>query len=286
MTTEHWLDVIRQAGDLGVETVIFIGGEATLHPEIEGLLRAAADAVACVELYTNLVRLTPSQLRTCQEYGIDIATSFYSNDKVVHDSITVIPSHDRVKRNLQRVLAAGLSARVGIVDVVDGQDVDATARELRSLGVSRVGVDRNRGVGRGACVSGEERRPLADELCGQCSRPFAAVLPSGDVVPCVFARDLPVGNVMTTPLQEILTSGRMAATRDLLDRAFRLREHASTPAAEGEACDPAPCAPEVPCSGPICPPSEPPGCHPVEPCKPADCFPHGCRPKLCRPSAG
>ena len=276
MTTSRWLEIIAEAGDLGVGTIIFIGGEPTLHPDIEVLLYQASLAVPKVEIYTNLTHLSPTLLKLCQKQRIDIATSYYSCDPSIQDRVAQVPSQKKVRENLQRVVEAGLNVRVGIVNVFPEQNMTATADELRTMGIVNLTVDRARRIGRGASSS---QVKLVDELCGQCSRAFAAVLPSGAVAPCVFSRDLPVGNVLTSSLSEVLNAPRMIATRDLLDRAFRLRENSGGVQADG-VCPPT-CHParlrEAPDKPQVCPPTCTPPTPQDAPDKPQVC------PPLCAP---
>ena len=73
------------------------------------------------------------------------------------------------------------------------------------MGVTRIGTDYLRHVGRGARTI----EPDMSQLCGNCGRGMAAISPDGDVWPCVFSRWMTVGNALTTPLAEILASQAM-----------------------------------------------------------------------------
>ena len=58
--------------------------------------------------------------------------------------------------------------------------------------------------------------PDASQLCGNCARGKVAVSSTGQVWPCVFARWMPVGNVHTASLAEIVTGAALAdAQREL-----------------------------------------------------------------------
>ncbi len=107
-----------------------------------------------------------------------------------------------------------IPVRAGIIAVRDGQRTAQARAELEAIGVTRIRTDRVRGLGRGA------------QLCGKCGRGIAAILPSGDVCPCVMSRWLIVGNVRRAPLADILSGPAMAAAT------------AAIPARSGTPCEP------------------------------------------------
>ena len=100
---------------------------------------------------------------------------------------------------MSEAIGRGVPLRVGIVDMTESQDLEVTVEELHRLGVEGIRVDRLRQVGRGV----RDRPPGIDQLCGRCADGSLAVLPSGDVVPCVFARWMTVGNVRQMALGAI-----------------------------------------------------------------------------------
>src|SRR5947209_19312656 len=59
MTGGDWRRVIDQAAALGVRLVQFIGGEPTMHPELPRLVDHALQLQVEVEVFSNLVHVTP-----------------------------------------------------------------------------------------------------------------------------------------------------------------------------------------------------------------------------------
>jgi MoaA/NifB/PqqE/SkfB family radical SAM enzyme len=92
-----------------------------------------------------------------------MAVSVYADDPDVHDAVTHrIGSHRRTISNLQRMVAAGLDVRIGLIamDVNKGR-VDSTVSFLRGLGIEKVRIDVTRSVGRGGgprCRVGSPQR--------------------------------------------------------------------------------------------------------------------------------
>jgi radical SAM protein with 4Fe4S-binding SPASM domain len=231
MTTEDWRRVIDQTAELGGRAVTFIGGEPTLHPALDSLVRHALASSFDVEVYSNLARpIVEGLWRTLDLPRVRLATSYYATDAATHEAITQGPagSHRLTRANIVEALRRGIPIRVGVVEVIDNQETEAAIAELKGLGVDEVEVDRLRQVGRGV----RDREPSADQLCGRCAEGRLAVTPSGAVYPCVFARWLPLGNVRDTPLSAIAGSNHTQHVRAGLSAQFRARE------AQGRDCTP------------------------------------------------
>lgn len=284
MTTQAWERVIQQAARMGCKSIQFIGGEPTTHPDLVQFIQLATELEMQIEVYSNLVSVKSKHWDTFQDCQVRLATSFYSLHQDVHEQITGVRySHAKTIANIQQALALDLPLRVGLVDMVDNQDVDETKQFLTNLGVDRIRVDRMREVGRGADVI-QVVNPN-DALCGACARGRAAVVPSGDVYPCVFSRHLTIGNVLNHSLGEIVAGEKMHATRTKLAKFFfkKFSKRHS---------DPDPCIPDGP--GSECMPDSASYmqtqdltsllhyCEPHE-CDP-NCEPGECNPDLCQPS--
>ncbi|WP_240196850.1 radical SAM protein [Nonomuraea lactucae] len=269
MTTADWTVVIDQAASLGVSMVQFIGGEPTLHPALPALVDHALAAGVQVEVYSNLVYVSDALWGTFCQPGVRLATSYYSDDPAQHMTITQRNTLSRIESNIARAVELGIPIRAGIIDLGDDQRVEQASARLADLGVTNMGVDRMRLLGRPA-----RRACDASELCGRCGDGIAAILPDGTLSPCPLSRWLAAGNVTT------------AALADLTPRVRRLADLHITPALP-DACLP-PCEPQCnpgcnpgvdqPGGGDSCQPKM--RCNPNETCKPKN----PCRPDVsCKP---
>jgi MoaA/NifB/PqqE/SkfB family radical SAM enzyme len=267
MTAGDWERVIAEAAGLGAEQVTFIGGEPTLYPGLPRLVRVALGLGLAVEVYSNLVRVSPALWEVLGLAGVSLAVSWYSADRAQHAVIT--GGHDtwrQTRANTAEAVRRGIPLRAGVVGgIVAGQRVAEAEAELRALGVESIGRDELRQFGRGTVAD-------ASQACGQCGRGVLAVLPDGSVSPCPLTRWLRAGNVRDAPLGAVAGEPLTAVTA-----ALRGPEGACNPD-----CQPA-CQPAGLCS---------PACRPVSECRPAcgpscqpQCVPNtACRP-LCAPSA-
>src|SRR5882757_9991871 len=88
LTSDDWMRVLDQAVALGVTMVQFIGGEPTLHPALLQLIDHALNLRLEVEVFSNLVHVTP-QMWTCFERpGVRLACSYYSDEAAQHVAVT------------------------------------------------------------------------------------------------------------------------------------------------------------------------------------------------------
>ena len=226
MTHQEWLQSIDQVRDAGAEMVQFIGGEPTMHPGLPEFVDRALNNDMKVEVYSNLAHVSDNLWQVFTQDGVQLATSYFSSDPAEHDAITMNRgSHARTKANIQLAIEKGVDLRVGLIHALNEQDTSEALDELLVMGIdsTNIGYDNVRGVGRGA--HDQEKEPCLDELCGHCSDGVIAILPNGDVQPCVFSRwdALTVGNVQEMPLADILRSERFAQIQSDLVAGFAKR---------------------------------------------------------------
>jgi MoaA/NifB/PqqE/SkfB family radical SAM enzyme len=234
MAAGDWERVIGEAAGLGARRAVFIGGEPTLFPGLGRLVRLAVGLGLGVEVYSNLVHVSPALWELFSGPGVSLAVSWYTGDRAQHTAIT--GGHDtwrQTRANVAEAVRRGIPVRAGVVDgVVPGQRSGDGERELRALGVAAVGWDRVREFGRGTVAA-------PGEACGRCGQGRLAVLSDGTVTPCPMTRWLAAGNVRDTGLGAIM--GAVPGVAAVL------------PARDGDPCDPDDCRPNVFCE-PMCSP--------------------------------
>ena len=173
---------------MGYRAVQFIGGEPTLHCGLPELItRARALRYEHVEVYTNGTVLPDTLLSCFVDNWVSMAVSVYADDPDIHDAVTRrTGSHRRTISNLQRMVAAGLDVRIGLIamDVNKGR-VDNTVSFLRALGIENVRIDVTRSVGRGGgppcwgqLAAGGFSRASADVVAGRRQRAVIGAQPA------------------------------------------------------------------------------------------------------------
>ena len=199
MTADDWERVIGEAAGLGARHVTFLGGEPTMYGGLGRLVGVALALGLQVEVYSNLVRVPAALWEVFGLPGVSLAVSWYTDDRAEHAVITGGRDTWRQTRaNVAEAVRRGIPVRGGMVDgIVPGQRADDGERELRALGVGKVGRDRLREFGRGTV-------PDVSQACGHCGHGRAAVLSDGAVTPCPLTRWLAAGNVRHAGLGAVL----------------------------------------------------------------------------------
>jgi radical SAM protein with 4Fe4S-binding SPASM domain len=255
----HYEKLVQDAHTQGCRRIQFIGGEATLYRQLPDLLTFTRDlGYEDIELYSNLISLSPRIVEVLSAGFTRVATSVYSDQAAVHDAITTRPgSWTRTIGNLKRLIDLSIPTRVSVIVMEKNAGAHESTRQfLAELGVDSVGTDRARAFGRAA-----PKQSQCDmrELCGNCADGVLCVSADGKVYPCVMSRAWQVGQVLDNSLETIL--------RDQPLRHFRhgLIEHVLQ---RDSALDCAPlggtgCGPDNQCS-----PCSPAGCSPGRECSP------------------
>ena len=225
------------------------------HPELAGYLdHAHGLGYEFIEVYSNLTMVKDPILDALERYQVSIATSFYSAEQGTHDEITgVRGSFVKTLNGIRAVVSRGLDIRIGMIaEDPDSAEVADAIALLGSLGVpaDQIRIDHVRPVGRGTDTTPFES--LAETLCGHCWEGRLTVSFDGNCYPCVFARSVPVGNVDTQSIAEIVGSPQLHDFRE-----FSFAGYSKVPIGQ---CTPQ-CNPAGPCD-PNCTPKCSPPCGP------------------------
>jgi radical SAM protein with 4Fe4S-binding SPASM domain len=227
MGTAAWRSVMLEARDLGCSQVQFIGGEPLLKRDLFALIDfALGKGYTFVEIFSNLTLFKKERIPFLKENGVHIATTLYSFNPETHDRITrVAGSHARTMAAIQLLRDHGVPVRVAIIAMRQNQDdLVATVESLHRMGVQYKLPDPVRPTGRG-CSQEVQPLNLPLEFSGRMFEPRfwidrhtfyyntrnnscwagkAAVTAAGEVIPCIFARDLVVGNCLEQGLAAIV----------------------------------------------------------------------------------
>ena len=270
MTYDDWRRVLDEAAELGCRSVQFIGGEPTMHPQLDDLLdHANHRGFEFIEVHTNATRLGRELVGCFQRSGVHVGTAFYSDDPVVHEHVTQGKgSWQRTVAGIETALAAGLPIRVGVVETDRNQGHAPRAIAfLKTLGVQNIRTERMRGIGRGQLVRLGTPGERYEELCGQCWKGKLCVTSSGAVFPCPLSRATDLGDVKSG-LSGILQTAKLTDFRQKVrvlheGRLDKLRAASGMAMSADDDCIPNDCIPT--------------DCIPIS-CIPTDCIPTSCIP--------
>ncbi len=264
LTGNDYIRLLNESYELGCRQVQFIGGEPTLNNALPTLVEHASNVgYEFIEVFTNLIHLTDSLIEIFQKHKVAVATSFYSRNFLTHDSITKSPgSFNRTTMNIRRVLAAGISLRVGIVEMEkNAGELTATTEYLNTLGITNIGHDYVRGFGR---AQADENCSM-ENLCGRCADGVLAVGPDGIVAPCIMASKWPVGSILDNSLEDVVRSEALSMIRQKIAVATTNNAYCHPECGPNKQCIPE-CSPSKQC--PPCGPNGGHKCPPNRECSP------------------
>lgn len=228
----EWEKILQDAYDLGCRRVQFTGGEALLYDPLPTLIQKANGiGYEFIELFTNATRVRECDLPVLKENGVLTAVSVYSNKEEVHDSVTGVKGSFRSTVSaLKKLKEAGIPFRIATVLMRRNQDaLDGMEAWMKEIGAyNSFTVDPVRPSGRGTssglkadhfpsslCAAGEERafypghEIRTTSGLRTCWKEKIAVTSSGEVLPCIFARDLVCGHLGENSLKDIVRGGRL-----------------------------------------------------------------------------
>ncbi|MEU7167737.1 radical SAM protein [Streptomyces morookaense] len=244
MTVLDWRRCIDQFADMVGRDVQFIGGEPTLYPHLPEQITHAHAAGLGIEVFSNMTFIREHLRETFKACGVELASSYYSDQAQEHDQVTQLRgSHRRTRANIAKAVEPGIPIRGGIVATPANQRVQEAATDFQGIGVGHVGGGRVRAFGRAS----QGAAPTVADLCGHCARGKCAIGPEGDVWPCVLGRFIALGNVHAASLAEIWNSARTVNARAEIATVHGLKPAEScTPPQFLPNCGPCqPCPPSV-----------------------------------------
>lgn len=233
-----WLKAIDESRKLGFNKAQFIGGEPLLYSDsgknIFDLMMYAKEAgFEYIEIFTNAQYITAEVADKLKELGVCVATSLYSVDNKVHDSVTGVKgSCRRTKYAIKLLTNRDIQLRVAVVLMsINEGTIPQTMQYLRELGIECRNPDPVRPTGSGKdgklvpSKEALEKYYYFDEprfstsleeffqnsTSNVCLGRRMVLKEGGEVLPCVFARDTVLGNFKKNSLEEIL-NGKEAET--------------------------------------------------------------------------
>ncbi len=222
METSHWETVIKQIRDMKIDRIQFVGGEPLMHPGFMNLLLFASGLnFKGIEVFTNGSLIDDTVLNALLAAGASLATTLYSHVPEVHDKVTgVSGSFARTLSSIKNAVDWGIPVRFGCVVNEVNLGHSSGLQEIASkIGVVYTGEDPARPVGRGktagcrTTINRPQIRPPfstmktqfeSSHMFNPCWMGKTAVTETGDILPCVFARDWIAGNVLEKPFPEVI----------------------------------------------------------------------------------
>jgi len=228
VTHDQWLSLITAARSEGATAIQLIGGEPLMYSRWRELVvKASSEGYELIEIFTNATLVNDSCIEFFKKYNVNIATTIYADNATIHDQVTQHQgSFDKTLTAIKKILAAGLPLRVAsIIMKINEHEVTKIMELYEQLGIDPIPPDVVRPTGRGDDADLQPvsyARPsikppfFTDAHSFQRARKYhtclagrLAVTSSGDVIPCIFARNQVCGNIAATPLVDIINGPQL-----------------------------------------------------------------------------
>jgi len=220
---QRWLSLISEARAAGATAIQLIGGEPLLYAGWRELVeKAKQEGFSFIEIFTNATLIDDSCVAFCQENGVNLATTIYADNAAIHDAVTLNPgSYAKTMESIEKTLAANVPLRVAsIIMKANELEVQKIMDLCAKLGVEVTPPDVVRPTGRGddqdLVPTTYAKPPIKPPFYTDsdnfyraqhyhsCLAGKIAVTAGGDIIPCIFARNQVCGNILNTPLQDVL----------------------------------------------------------------------------------
>ena len=133
----QWIDIIRQASEMGMYEATLTGGEALLHPDFDQIFLFMEEKNISVNLKTNGILLTEERVAFLKRHHIaSIQISVYGCDEDSYERVTGHRSFSAVMRAIECVKNAGIPLELEIIPSrYIWQDMEKLLRMVDSMGI-------------------------------------------------------------------------------------------------------------------------------------------------------
>jgi len=258
LSREEFKKVILEARELGVRTMVILGGEPTLYPHLLEMIRFMRQQGLMVELFTNGARMTHDMAAELFALDVTVVLKMNTFERKVQDLMSGLKNaYDQIHAAFDNLKAAGYPTKektLGISTVIcqyNFGELERFWRWLREQGITPYfemitpqGRAKERdtlyvetekvyelfvklsAIDREFGFIWEPRPPLVGQDC--LRHQYSCVVTStGDVYPCVGV-NLSVGNVREKKLGEIIS------TSNVMQELRNYRENIKGPCRECE----------------------------------------------------
>ena len=226
---DDWINIVNQLIDVGCRRIQFIGGEPCLFTKLVPLLDyVGKKGFESITIFTNATMMTDELIDCIINNKINVRFSLYGHTAQIHDAITQIDgSFEKTVINVKRLLKLKIKVSPAVIIMRNNQDhIDEIKAFIESLGLKYMGYDVIRNIYGGkqpyyaptneVVINNSKRiKPeffITEEMFNNayqtntCWYGKFAITETGIVIPCVFERNIILGDVKKQSIQEILES--------------------------------------------------------------------------------
>jgi len=229
LPVDDWINILKQLFYAGCRNIQFIGGDPCIYPELIPLLDfAGTKGFDLVTVFTSATVLSEKIINCFSKNNINIRLSIYGHTAQIHDAITQINgSFERTVANIKQLLVQNIKVSPAVIIMRENQHcIEEIKTFIESLGLKYTGYDVIRNIFGGKQIhhsptnetilnNSKRHKPefYIDEetfkkayLTNTCWYGKFAITETGTILPCVFERNIIIGDLRKQSIQEILDS--------------------------------------------------------------------------------
>lgn len=135
------IEVIRDAGESGVEHINYTGGEPLLRKDMIGILKETIDQGITASLFTNATLLNESIVSELAKLEILVYSSMDASNKELYEKIRGMDTWEKFVNGVKLIKQHGLYLHINItVSEFNWQGIGETIRKAFDLGADSVSI--------------------------------------------------------------------------------------------------------------------------------------------------
>lgn len=225
LSLEKWKNIIDELSELNVSNIVIIGGEPSCHPQVEEILKYATQYSFQLTFFTNGTLLSDNLKEILIKNNVSVKISIYGHNSIIHDKITRNNgSFDEMTKNIKFLMENGVKVYPAVVIMNENQEYIREIQEyIKKIGMKYNGYDVIRNVFGG---TQSEHTPTNGNVLNNailtkpsfitskeifdsnfhknsCWYGKIAITETGEVLPCVFERNLSYGNITNISIKSL-----------------------------------------------------------------------------------
>lgn len=242
LTDKDWKNIIDKLIKIGCKEIQLIGGEPMAYKNFFEILKYAHEkGMQRIDVFTNGTYINENNIKWLKINNANVRVSIYGHDKELHDKITKQKdSFIKSKKALQLLKKYEINTTIAVVIMKENEKYLQEIKDyIKSLGHIYNGYD----VIRPSCITDNKEHSISNlkilenrystkpefwtsqssfnrnHFYNSCWNGKIAITSTGDIIPCIFARDDIVGNIKKDSMKSITDNilKKWCITKDDID---------------------------------------------------------------------
>ena len=229
LSFDNWINIINQLYNVGCRRIQFIGREPCIYQKLISLINYVGEkGFEAITVFTNATIITDELIDCFKRNNATIRFSLYGHTEQIHDAITQQKgSFEKTVSNIKRLMELKIKVSPAVIVMRENQHCTEEIKTfIESLGLKYSGYDVIRNIFGGTQTNhtptnhdvinnSKFSKPefFINEdmfkkgwLTNTCWYGKFAITETGAVIPCVFERNIILGDLKKQSIQDVLES--------------------------------------------------------------------------------